>query len=376
MARRASPGEGRPYQRRADGRWVVVVRDSANRRRYLYGLSSAEVIEKRDAFTGAVRTGWTPPTGRLSVGDQLQDWLADRRGKVRPTTWVSYEGVVRVHLGSIERIHLVRLSPVDVRRLLRERTHAGCSPRTTRYALTVLRMALGQAVRDGLVARNVATAVTGPRITREELRVWSPSEARRFLAATSEDPLGSLWAVLLGTGMRLGEALGLRWSDVNLGSRTLAVSGAIRIMPRAVRASGDMRLQRLEPKTEAGWRTIALADFVVDGISSRQRAQAGQPKSIDGYIFTTPRGTPVDPRNANREFERAMTAVGLPRIRLHDLRHTAASLLLAQGFTLEDVKRILGHSSIAMTSDIYGHLVAGRSRELADGMQRMLGGSW
>lgn len=372
MSKRASPGEGRPYQRSADGRWVVVVRDGEGRRRYLYAWSSSEALEKRNDYISAIRMGLIPPTGRLSVGKVLADWLDDRRGKVRPATWISYEGQLRIHLASIARIQLTKLRPADVRRLLREREAASCAPRSVAYSLTILRMALGQAVRDGLVPRNVAKAVDPPRVVRPELSIWTATQAQTFLEVDVE--LGSLWAVLLGTGVRLGEALGLRWADVDLAGGTLTVSGSVRPVDRRVRVEGEARLQRVEPKTDAGWRTFAVPPFVVTALRAHREATETWPANRLGLVFTTPRGTALDPRNVSRSWERAVKTAGVPRIRIHDMRHTVASLLLGSGATLDDIKRLFGHETIATTSDIYGHLVAGRSRELAATIQLQVAG--
>lgn len=373
MAKRASPGEGRPFRRSEDGRWVVVVRDPDGRRKSLYAWSPEAVVDKRDEYVAGVRMGLTPPTGKLSVGRHLDDWLADRRGKVRPATWISYEAQVRIHLASLAPIQLTKLRPADVRRLLRERESVGCAPRSVAYSLTILRMALRQAVADGLVPRNVGSAVAPPRVTRPELAIWSALEARAILAAPSE--LASLWAVLLGTGLRLGEGLGLRWSDVDMTSGTLTVTGSIRPVDRRVREEGEPRLQRVEPKTEAGWRTIALPTVVVQALLEQRTRTTSWPVSSLQLVFTTPRGTPLDPRNVSRAWDAVVAAAGVKRIRIHDARHTAIALHLGQGASLDDIKRLAGHETIATTSDIYGHLVEGRSRELAAGMDRAIGGA-
>jgi integrase len=370
---RAAKGEGRPFKRAQDGRSVVVVLDAEGKRRYLYGWSSDEVLAKRDDFLSATRMGLTPPTGKLSVGKVLDDWLADRRGKVRPATWISYEGQVRIHLDSIRRIQLVKLRPGDVRRLLRDREAAGCAPRSVAYTLTILRMALGQAVRDGLVPRNIGSVVDGPRVVRAELEVWTAAEARQVLEVQSD--LHALWALLLGRGLRLGEALGLRWSDIDLAGGKLRVTGSIRPVDRRVRAEGAERLQRVEPKTEAGWRTMALPDFVAAALRDHRADTADRPVSRLGLVFTTTRGTPIDPRNVTRAWTGLIKVADVKRIRIHDARHSCVAILLGEGATLEDVKRLLGHETIATTSDLYGHLVESRSREMANVMQRALGGA-
>jgi integrase len=379
MAKRASRGEYRPYRRKEDGLWVVAVRDVDNKRRCLYASTRAGVLTKRDDYMAALRVGLSPATGRLTVGRHLQDWLESKRPPtVRQSTWISYEGIVRIHLASLARIPLAKLTPNDVRRLGRERLDADCSERTVNYVMTILRMALHQAVRDGLVPRNVASLAERPRVARNELTIWQPTEARRFLAATSASALGPLWALLLATGMRLGEGLGLRSSDIDFAGRSVTVSGSLRPVPRQFRDRGpdgsvSPRLVRLEPKTNAAWRTVSVPGFAFSALERHRDRTETMPSSLLGLFFTSPRGTPLDPRNVSRTFEKDVAISGVPRIRIHDLRHTAASLMIAQGFALDDVKRVLGHSSIAMTSDVYGHLVEGRSRELADRINRVLG---
>lgn len=377
---RASKGEGRPYQRSADGRWVVVVRDVAGRRKYLYGWSRDEVIEKRDDWNAGVRMGLTPAPRTLTVGKHLKDWLADRRGKVRSSTWIDYEAHVRIHLADLARIPLAKLTPNDVRRLLRGRLEVGCSPSLARKTLTILRMALGQAVDDGLVPRNVAKVVDPPDVATEPIRILTPAECRRLLAV--DHPLRPLWALLLGTGLRLGEALGLRSTDIDWTRRTLRVQQTLRSVDRRVRVPGTPRLVAAEPKTETSRRTIVMPGFVVDALAELEPVA-----NVQRYIFTTPRGTPLDQRNVARAWTGvaaqgkrpavpgARDLAGIPAIRIHDLRHTAASLMLAQGASLHDVMKALGHSSIAMTANTYGHLVEGRSAELADGMDRAIGGA-
>jgi integrase len=374
MAKRASPGEGRPYQRKEDGRWVVVVRDVDGRRRYLYAPLRPEVVAKRDDWNTAIRTGLTPSTGRLTVERQLDDWLDDRRGKVRPSTWIDYEAHVRIHLASLAKIQLVKLTPNDVRRLLRERAEVGCSPSLIGKSLTVLRMALGQAQDDGLVPRNVARRVQPPDIVRDELAILTPLQCRRFLAAArDDDELAALWPLMLGTGMRLGEALGLRRPNIDLNARELMIVRALRPIDRRVRAEGEPRLQLVELKTDAARRTIGIPQLAAEPLARHLDATEGAIRNVKGYVFTTSEGTPHDPRNVDRRFKAVLARARLPKSRIHDLRHTAASLMLAQGAGLHDVMKTLGHSSITMTANTYGHLVVGRSVELADGMDRIIG---
>jgi len=283
------------------------------------------------------------------------------------------EAQVNLHLAPLHRIALAKLTPNDVRNLVRRLLDEGLSPRSAGYVLVILRMALRQAVADRLLGRNVATYVDLPRREQVEIQPLSPLQARQLVAAAREDPRGALWTVLLGTGLRLGEALGLRRADVDLEEGRISVRGALRPQPLKLRGS-DPRLALVETKTAASRRTLAAPGFVLEALRQHQARSADVPANVMNLVFTTPRGTPIDPRNANRQFGEFLRRNELPHIRVHDLRHTAASLLLAQGFTLEDVKRYLGHSSIVQTSNTYGHLVAGRSAEVAAGMDRAVTG--
>jgi integrase len=236
-----------------------------------------------------------------------------------------------------------------------------------------LRMALRPAVNDGLLARNVAALVRLPAVARPDLRILTVDEYGALRAVDS--PYANLWALLAGTGLRLGEALALRWSDVDLAAATLTVRHTLPAAPRRVRqgergeSPAEARLRLTEPKTAAGRRTVGLPSVVV----AAMRAQEALPTSITGFVFTSTAGTPLDQRNVSRAFARDLASAGIPRMRIHDLRHTAASFMIGQGLPLDDVKRVLGHSSITMTSDTYGHLLPGRTRAIAEALDRMLG---
>lgn len=221
MARRGAQ-EGSIY-RRADGLWVGAVhlgyRDGKRRRKTIYGKTRREVQEQVTTTLRAVQQGLPVPTERQTVGQYLTAWLVTARATVRPRTHESYADTVRLHvIPTLGAEQLARLSPGQVQALLDAKLTGGLSPRTVQYIHAILRRALGQAYRWGIVQRNVAAVVIPPRVTRSEVRPFDPDQARAFLAAMRGDRLEALYTVAIACGLRQGEALGLRWQDVDMGA--------------------------------------------------------------------------------------------------------------------------------------------------------------
>ena len=250
---------------------------------------------------------------------------------------------------------------------------AGRSPRTVQYTHTVLRRALGRALKWGLVARNVATLVDRPRSVRQEMQSLSPEQARVFLQAAEGDRLEALYSVAIAVGLRQGEALGLRWDDVDLDA------GKLRVRVALQRVNG--KLQLVGPKTAKSRRTIALPQTAVIALRKHrtrqleERLRAGEHWQEMGLVFPSTIGTPHDARNVVRAFQKLLEQAGLPHMRFHDLRHTCASLLLAQGVHPRVVMEILGHSQISLTMDTYSHVIPSLQREAAQQMDAALGTS-
>lgn len=244
------------------------------------------------------------------------------------------------------------------------------SPRTVQYIYAVLRRALGQALKWNLVARNVATLVDPPRVRRPEVQPLSPEEARQLLTKVEGDRLAALYSVALALGLRQGEALGLRWRDVDLEAGTLAIRNALQRV--------DGKLQFVDPKTSKSRRTVALPEVAVAALRThrvrqyQERLVAGTRWHDTGLVFTTSIGSGLDGRNVTRQFQKLLKDLGLPRQRFHDLRHTCASLLLAQGVHPRVVMDILGHSQIKLTMDTYSHVIPQLQRDAAGRINEIL----
>jgi integrase len=261
------------------------------------------------------------------------------------------------------------LTPQHVQALVNEKARSGLSPRTVQYIRDVLRNALNKAMRWGLVIRNVAELVDVPRIPRAERLILDVEQARRFLEVTHGHDLEALYTVALAVGLRQGEALGLKWEDISFSRRTLTVRRALQ------RAAG--KLVFVEPKSATSRRTIPLPTVVIDALH-RHRERQGERRHRPGppwggLVFTSNVGTPIDTRNLVRSYKALLRKARLsPEIRFHDLRHSCASLLLAQGISPRTIMETLGHSQIGLTLNTYAHVVPSMQRDAADVMDRLL----
>jgi integrase len=378
MSKRRGPGEGSIFKR-TDGRWVgqldlgYVDTPKGRRRRFrtVYGHTRADVAEGLTKLLREQHTGTLAKDGRITVGEFLTDWLADKR--VRPSTRSGYTTWIVQHLiPSIGRIRLEKLQPQDVDSMLQAKLASGLAPQTVHHIRAVLRAALAQAVRYQLVSRNVAAISNPVNVPDHEMRVFTPDEARAFLEAVRGDRLEALYGVVLALGLRQGEALGLRWEDVDLDSRRLVVANALQ------RVNGKLAL--VPPKTRRSRRTIHLPESAIAALRAHkvrqveERLLAGGRWRDTSHVFTTTIGTPLSGPNVTKRFQRQLAAAGLPRLRFHDLRHSCATLLLVQGVPARVIMEILGHSSIALTMNTYSHVMPSLKRDAADAMDRVLSG--
>jgi integrase len=271
---------------------------------------------------------------------------------------------------ALGRVPLGKFGPADVQRYLNGKLESGQSARSVQYHRAGLRTALNQALKWGLVARNVAALVDPPRVRRPEVKALDFEQALALLEAVRGDRLEALYTVALAIGLRQGEALGLHWRDVDLDDGTLTVRTTLQ------RIGG--RLQLVEPKTDRSRRTVHLLAFAMGALRTHkvrqleERLQDGAYWQDSGLVFTTQAGRPIAKENLRRPWARPLKDAGLPRIRFHDLPHSCASLLRAQGADARLIMEILGHSQISTTLDAYTHLFASAGQEAAARMDAAL----
>ena len=391
-SRRRSAGEGSVY-RTTDGRWRGAVTwtepDGRRQRRYVTGATALEARTKVDEVRRRLRIGTLEPAGAGTLADFLVPWIERHRARVRPSTWRTAEMHVRCYLvPSLGRIPLAKLTAADVERALSSYLRDGrplttstrgrqrpapVSPQTARHVRSTLRRALADALRADLVARNAAAAAAPPYAPHRPVDYLAAVDVRRLLDVTRDNEHGPLYALAATTGLRLGELLGLAWSDVDIAAGTLTVRHSL-----AIDAAGGWSIA--QPKSAKSRRTIPLpgvAREALDRQLARQTAAkvtAGELwQDRDGRVFTDAIGRSLRPGVVSSAFRKARAAAALPPIRFHDLRHSAATMMLAEGVPLAVISDWLGHAGIAITAAHYAAVVPELRHEAAAAMDRAVG---
>lgn len=353
--KRRGRGEGSIY-RRKDGRYVGQY--AANgKRRYVYGATRAEVSKRLTAAIAERDRGIVFDSENLSLADYLDMWLDSIRGTVRESTWVRHEINVRVHLKPALPCKLDKLHELQVQSLYRRKLDEGQSPASVRKIHATLTKALKQAVRWRLVPMNACESAALPRLDTEEIKPLDTAQIGRLLRAAENTQLHALWVLMATTGVRIGEALALGWDDVDLDARRLRVS---KTLYRGVVG---------QPKTTNGRRTIRLTRLAADALKRHPRR--------GDFVFCTGSGGPINVNNLRyRDWKRLLDRSGLPATtRMHDLRHSAATLLLSRGVPVKVVSEMWGHHDVAFTLRVYGHVLPDMQDGAADTMDEALNGT-
>jgi integrase len=396
MSKRRGQNEGSIYHL-SDGRWRAAISlgykvDEKGKRvpirKTLNAHSRKEVQEQLNNALRDHQRGFLIDTRNPTLKEFLTAWLSDVvMPTVRWKTYRSYEQMVRNHLvkdvpseewtkrklDAVEGLgatKLAKLSLQDMQRFMKAKLDAGNSPALVRYLRVVLRAALAHAASDNLVYRNVAALAKPPRVEKREMKSFDANQARRFLDAAIGHRLEALFTAGLSLGLRSGEALGLMWSELDLERAEVRISHALQ------RVRGE--LVRVEVKSEKGKRTIPLPPTCTTALKQHRERQeverqwAAEAWKETGFVFTTTIGTPLDDRNVLRAFDALLSAAKLPKIRIHDLRHTCVSLLAAQGVPVKTISEIIGHSDIRLTQNVYQHVFKEAKQGAAAAMERAL----
>jgi integrase len=376
MVHKHANGEGN-IRRRVNGLYEARITVDGHRLSH-YAATRTEVdawltAQKRNRDRGLPVT----LDEKTPLGTYLADWLDRVQPTLRPSTHRRYRELaihIAAHLG---KIPLARLTPSQLERLYAtvqrapEDGGAGLSTSTAHHVHAVLHKALEDAVHEGLLARNVASIAHSPRLEEFEPTVWSLAEVRMFLQAAARARLGPLYVLAACTGLRSGEVRGLRWKDVDLEGKVLRVRSAL----GRDNVAGAL-------KTKGSRRRVELPALAVSALRAQQTRQEQERLELGaawgrghdtGLVFTSTVGTTLDGIHLLKAFYRLCDAAGLPRIRIHDLRHLQASLLLAAGINPKVVAERLGHARTSITMDTYSHVMPTLQREAADVLDRLLG---
>jgi integrase len=315
--------------------------------------------------------------GRRTLENYLTQWLDAVQASLEPAAWTNYRNCLRLYvLPRLGHVQLGLLTPLTLSSMYAELLRSGgrkgrpLSPTSARLVRGVVRKALNDAVQWGLLGTNPALRASVPKRRRVQLRVWSPEEAAVFVAAVGNDRLAACWLLALTAGLRRGELAGLRWEDLDLDRAALRVA-----VQRTT--DSDYNVVSKEPKASSR-RGIALAEQMVLVLrrhrvrQAQERLAAGPAWHDTGLVFVDELGRGYHPQRITDLFQEASAAAGLPRIRLHDLRHTSATLALVAGVHPKIVQERLGHASIGMTLDIYSHVLAGMQHDAAAQVERLL----
>ena len=357
MAKKRADGEGSLFFSESEGVWIgeVVLPDGRKKRKRskLQKIARAWLEEQKEA----VKEGMWVSDETARYGDFLDRYMEEIAAHtLKPKTQENYYFIIKNHIKpDLGDTLIVNIRPENLQSLYARKLSEGFSKHTVTYIHSVIHKTLDTAMKWGLVARNVADAVTPPSPEKTDIHPLSVEQVKRLLKVLEDDRLYCFYLLLTSTGMRKGECLGLQKSSLDLDNGTVLVRHSL----SQVRGKG-MILG--EPKSEKSHRVLALPEFTVSAL----RRHLEMHPNTSTYVFATSNNTPFSPRNVLRHFKDKLKEAGLPaETRIHDLRHSFISWLLASGIPPKDVQVIAGHAQFATTMDIYGHIMPGANKEAA-----------
>lgn len=362
-------GEGTLFKRK-DGLWQASFVPENGKRLYFYGKTQKEALEKlrnaqQESQKGILATG---PKQRL--GDYLIQWLetTHKPPMVKHSTYTQYRSAINNHLvPSLGQVFLHKLTVQHVQAFYAQKAQEGLKPSTISVIHRILHEALENAVKWNLLSRNVSSLATVPRQTRYNVQPLSASDAQKLIQAVRGSKIEALLILAVTTGMRRGELLALRWDDIDL------KQGVLHVRHTVNRIAGYGFVEN-EPKTKTSHRRVMLPGIAVEALKRHRvmldqaKQQAGIEWIEKGLVFPNTKGNFLNPDRLLTWFQQALNQAGLPHMRFHDLRHSAATILLTMGVHPKVVQELLGHSTIAMTMDTYSHLLPSLQRDAMNGM--------
>jgi integrase len=385
MPRQRSAHEG-SIRQRPNGLWEARLNGGyVNGKRVqqsFYGPTRADVAEQLVKATREKQQGLTIAPSKQTVRDYLRAYLETAKPRLRARTFLGYQQTLDLHvIPQLGTLRLSKLTPQRLQTWLGALRADGVSANRCRYARTVLRAALKQAVRWQVLAVNPATLVEVPRHVKAPIVPLDVKQARQLLDAVRGHELDGFVTVGVASGLRVGEALALEWSAVDLNAGTLNVRRTVSRLPVVRDEEGQQiggGLEYGEPKSARSRRTLTLPAVVIDALKAHRARQLEQRMALgpawtdSGLVLTSPIGTALDYSNLRRAFRALLKAAELPMMKIHNMRHTAATLLLAQGCDPRTIMELLGHSQISLTMNTYAHVLPQLTQDAARRMDAVL----
>ncbi len=379
MAKRRSNGEGN-IRKRKDGRWegrYTAGFDPTTGKQVfknVLGKTQNEVKEKlKKALEESQKLDFTR-TGKYTVSQWMEEWFENVcKIKVRPSSHQTYRGYIDHHITPyIGKTPIEKLSTMDLQKLCRklmdkgrverieaEKQPKGLSAKTVRNIIQIISSAMDFAVAQKIITENPCKAVELPKVEKQEMQTIPAEQLQAFLTEAKASGVYEMYYIELSTGLRRGELLGLKWSDIDWNNAVITVRRQI------VRINGEITEAPL--KTKNSYRTVTISPQAVEVLKAQKE------KTSSEYVFPSPTGGPISPDSVNNMLKRVLSRAGIPKVRFHDLRHTFATIALQNGVDIKTVSSILGHFSAGFTLDTYAHVTTAAQKEAAITMGNVLG---
>lgn len=373
---RKNYGAGSLFER-SDGRWEATATINGKRKSF-YGKTKTEAREKRTKALASVARGEYVDISKMKTGEYLQYWVGVHANTTELVTAQTYRQHIRVHfIPHLGHIPLQKLSTQDIQRMYDALTKQGRKPSTLNSIHIALRAALNDAVRWGKLAKNPCHGVKLPKAKKREQLILTKDQADQLIAACQDAlsekvQLGAILLLLITTGIRIGEALSLHWSDIDFEKKVLYVANTLSYDKE------QRKLYEADPKSESGQREIALSKLAISTLSAHRHNQIEQRLMATTWedhnlVFTSLTGKHTWDSSVRYQFKVFLRKLGLPEMHPHDLRHNIATALIAAGVPMKTVQNLLGHAKLSTTMDLYGHVSPEMKQSAADEVDRIFG---
>lgn len=385
MSQKRGAGEGSICKRK-DGTWQGAVtigrdRNGKQKRKYFYGKTRNEVSKKLNMVINELNNRtFIDNSTNLTMRMWLHTWLWEyKKNSIKPKTFEQYETILRIYaMPTIGDIKVLNLKPEHLQKIYNNMYENGISARTVHILNTVLHGALKQAVKNNLASRNVTEAVSLPKAKTKEMRVLTLEEQKKFMKVLSADRMGNMYLFGLFTGLRRGELLALKWSDIDTERNVIRVERALSRVKDYGDTPNKTKLVVEEPKTAKSKRIIPIFDYLKEILDRQKQQQIKDKENSYGMyeendiIFATELGKMIDPGNFSRKFYKLIREAGLPHANPHCLRHTFATRGMESGIDLKTMQELLGHSSILVTGDTYTHVLLDKKRNEINKLNKLV----